>query len=452
MKCKSPIKLFTALLIALTPFTAHAAPYACRAVSAIPWGDTAMNQHMNAVAEKYIILSFQIGQYDKDYVDFYFGPEKLKQKGLQETKPLPEIEKTAHLLITELNGIPSAPTPATPLQPLRHENLLRLLNSMIARVQFLQGNKMTFDQESLALYDAVSPTVPEGAFDALLHQLDKELPGPGALQERLSQYLDQFNIPSSKLDKVFRTAIAECRKRTAAHIPLPEKENFIIEYVKGVSWGAYNWFKGDSVSVIQLNSELPVQIHQALNLASHEGYPGHHVFYSLIEQKFYREKKWLEYSLYPLFSPLSLVAEGAANLAIRIVFSPEERLAFEKEVLFPLAGLNPQNAEKYTRIVHIVKQLSFAANDTGRRYLDGLITSEQAASELIKYRLMNPASARRYITFMEQYRSYIINYNVGEQLVEQYLKKKWGKASNPEKRWAVFLELMSQPLMPGRLK
>ena len=43
-------------------------------------------------------------------------------------------------------------------------------------------------------------------------------------------------------------AIAECRKRTLAHINLPANESFAMELVKDKSWGAYNYYQGGNQS------------------------------------------------------------------------------------------------------------------------------------------------------------------------------------------------------------
>ena len=85
---------------------------------------------------------------------------------------------------------------------------------------------------------------------------------------------------------------------------LPAGENFKIEYVTGKTWSAYNWYQGGFQSVIQVNTDLPVFIDQAIDLACHEGYPGHHVYNVLLEQRLVQERGWLEFSVYPL-SPRS---------------------------------------------------------------------------------------------------------------------------------------------------
>ena len=73
-------------------------------------------------------------------------------------------------------------------------------------------------------------------------------------------------------------------------IKLPEIEKFDIEFVSDKSWGAYNWYKGNNYSLIQINTDLPVQIYRAVYGVAHEGYPGHHVFNTLLEKNFVKEK------------------------------------------------------------------------------------------------------------------------------------------------------------------
>ena len=137
---------------------------------------------------------------------------------------------------------------------------------------------MTFDEESKALYDAVAPTHDEAYFDDALKALDGLVPGDGALASRVEAFRQRFVIPPDKLDAVFRAAVDACRQQTAAHLTLPAGEQFTIEYVTGKSWSGYNWYQGNYRSLIQVNTDLPIFIDRALDLACHEGYPGHHVY------------------------------------------------------------------------------------------------------------------------------------------------------------------------------
>ena len=94
-------------------------------------------------------------------------------------------------------------------------------------------------------------------------------------------------------------------------------------------WSGYNWYQGGGRSVIQVNTDLPITIDRAIDLAAHEGYPGHHVYNALLEKHLVDGRGWVEFSVYPLFSPQSLIAEGSANYGIDVAFPGEERLAFE---------------------------------------------------------------------------------------------------------------------------
>ena len=258
-------------------------------------------------------------------------------------------------------------------------------------------------------------------------------------------------IPKDKLSEVFNTAIQEARKRTLEHIKLPKNESFKVEYVNNKPWGAYNWYKGNSYSIIQVNTDLPIYIDHAIDIACHEGYPGHHVYNTLIEERLYKKLGWVEFSVYALFSPQSLIAEGTANYGIDVAFPGRSRMAFEKSVLFRLAGLHPSDADKYYKIVKLTKKLDYATNEAARNYLDGKWTKEETINWLIKYSLKTPANAEKTFSFIEKYRSYVINYNLGEDIVANYIEKLGGVSENPELRWKIFKHLLITPQTASNL-
>jgi len=302
------------------------------------------------------------------------------------------------------------------------------------------------------LYDAEPPHYSTEHFQKIIDELDKLLPGEGNLNDRLNSFRDKFVIPKEKLDTVFSTAINECRKRTLKHIRLPEEENFEVEYVTNKPWGAYNCYKGNSFSVIQVNTDLPVQIDRAIDLAAHEGYPGHHVYNTLLEKNMVEERGWMEFSVYPLFSPQSLIAEGTANYGIKVVFPGDERIKYEKEVLFPLAGLNPEDADLYYQTQDLLDKLSYAGNEAARNYLDGNWSKEETINFIEKYQLRSRKRAEKSIDFIDHYRSYVINYNLGQEIVKNYIESNGGTADNPGRRWELFEKILSTPQTPSGLK
>jgi hypothetical protein len=127
-----------------------------------------------------------------------------------------------------------------------------------------------------------------------------------------------------------------------------------------------------------------------------------------------RDRGWVEFSVYPLRSPQSLIAEGSANYGIDIAFPRAERLQFERSVIFPTAGLDPAGVDDYYSVLSLVDRLSYAGNEAARRYLDGQIDAAAAATWLERYGLYSPPRAQQRMRFVDQYRSYVINYNVAK--------------------------------------
>ena len=413
--------------------------------AAVPLED---RRNVNALAERYVHLVLAMGQHDKDYVDAFYGPAEWKTKAEKEKKPLDAIREEA----MDLFGLLSEqPVPPDNLERARLESLMKQLAALEARVRIVKGERLKFDDESRALYDAVAPTQPESQFQKVLAQLEAKLPGDGPILQRYEEWRKRFVIPKEKLDAVFLLAIKECRARTLAKVELPPNESFTVEYVTNKSWSGYNWYHGNFRSVIQVNTDLPVYIDRALDLAAHEGYPGHHVYNALLEKHLVKDRGWVEFSVYPLFSPQSLIAEGTANYGKEVVFSQAERMKFEKEVLFPAAGIDPKLADEYYAVQEMTKELSYAVNEAARRYLNGEIDAGAAAAWLEKYALMEPKRAQQRVRFIDQYRSYVINYNLGEDMVRQHIEKRDGTAEQPEKRWRIFEELLSSPRLPSAL-
>jgi hypothetical protein len=172
----------------------------------------------------------------------------------------------------------------------------------------------------------------------------------------------------------------------------------------------------------------------------------------LLEQKLVRERGWIEFTVYPLFSPQSLIAEGTANAGIDIAFPGDQQTRFERDVLYPLAGLDPKTAERYAAVQAEIEKLSYAGNEAARRYLNGEIDRAAAAAWLETWALTPKDRAEQRTKFFDQYRSYVINYNLGQDLVRAYLERHGGTADRPDVTWSEFGKLLSSPRLPSGLK
>ena len=405
---------------------------------------------MDEIAESFVKLVLAVGQHDTDYVDAYFGPEEWQLEARGSALTLDEIRQRAVDAREALLSL--APAFDDDLGVARHLFMRKSLVSLIARVDLLSGLPLTFDQESAALYDAVAPTHSAEHFQGVLGRLEERLPGEGTILERFDAFRQSFVIPPESLDAVFQAAIEACRQETRKYIDLPPDESFMVEYVTDKSWSGYNWYKGGYQSLIQVNTDLPIYIDRALDLACHEGYPGHHVYNLLLERKMVNELGWVEFTIYPLFSPRSFLAEGTANFGIDVTFPTEARLQLEETVLFPLAGLDPHRVREYYEVQDLTKELRFAGNEAARGYLDGEMDAEEAVEWLTTYSMMSRPRAEQRLRFIEQYRSYVINYNLGQKMVGQYIESHGGTPDRPEERWRLFSDLISRPAVASELE
>ena len=405
---------------------------------------TAVSEDFTAdsVAERFVKLALALGRYDPNYVDAYTGPPEWAAAAKAEDVSLDALKTEALSILAALDEL--ARDGVDP----REAGLKGLTTAALTRIRMAAGEKFTFNEEARLLY-GVEPNVHALAeFDAALAEIEALLPGTGTLAERFNAFRASVAIPADRLQLVFDAAIAECRRRTLAHYALPETEKFTLRFVAGKPWSGYNWYQGDFESVIEINTDQPIYLDRAVDLGCHEGYPGHHVWNLMVDETLRRGAGWIEFSILPLFSPQALIGEGSANYGIELAFPEDEKLAFERDVLFPLAGADPALAEKLEALTKLRRALSHADNFIAREYLEGRLDRAGAAALIEKYKLETPALAARRVDFFDAYRAYVINYNVGRDLVAAYIEREKAKGADP---WAAFEAVLKSPDASGVL-
>jgi hypothetical protein len=408
-------------------------------------GATAGAVELNSIARDYVGLVLELGEHDPGYVDAYYGLPQWQEQAKAGKRALPAIAAEARRLVALLEDA----RPADPLEVRRARFLALQLEAVLARSEMLQGRNLSFDEESRRLYGVVAPTHDEAHYRKALQALDAAMPGKGTLAERAEAQRQRLIAPADRVDELFRRGLEECRSRTSRRIALPANEDFRVEYVRDQPWAGYNWYKGDAHSLIQINLDVPFVVSEALQRACHEGYPGHHAFNALLEQRLVKERGWIEFSVYPLYSPQSFIAEGTADFGFDLAFPDQSKWSWLRREVFPAAGLDPQAADSQARIDELMKPLRHLRIDVARRYLDGQMSREEALRWITEYRLVSPQEAERYVRFIEKYRSYVINYSYGKDLVGAYVDSRGG--SDEATRWAVFGALLSGPTVPAEL-
>ena len=401
---------------------------------------------LDEIAADYVQMTLEIGEREPGYVDAYYGPKEWAEAAKAAPRSLQDLAKEAAALSARAAAVDAARL--EPMERRRRDFLMAQLRAAQTRLRMLQGEKLSFTEEAQGLFGVRVDLKPLSDYDPVLARIERLVPGSGSLSERVDAFQDRFTIPKERLKPVFDAAIQECRRRTAEHIALPPGESFTMEFVTGKSWSGYNYYQGNLRSLIQINTDLPIRISRAVDLGCHEGYPGHHALNMLLEQRLTKERGWVEFSVYPLYSPQSLIAEGSANYGIDLAFPGEERLRYETAALYPLAGIPTRDAPKYLELLRATKDLAGARFTIAREFLEGRIDRSKAVELTQKYQLVSKKRAEQSIDFTQQYRSYVINYGLGQDMVAAYVE---AAGASPSARWAAMERIISEPTLPSDL-
>ena len=401
---------------------------------------------LDALAEDYVKLILDIGQQEDGYVDAYYGPAEWQAEANASTETVAELRIRAAALMTDLAGMAAAlMTNSASVDPQIFQRIAYLsahVSAADARLRMLDGEQFSFADEAEALFGIRPEILPLSHYDGVLAQIDALVPGDGPLSDQVAAFKSHYVIPRDRLQPVMDAAIAECRRRTMVHMALPQNESFTLAFVSDKPWSGYNYYQGNAASKIEINADFPIFTERAIDLGCHEGYPGHHVYNALLEQTFVRDRGWMEMSVYPLFSPMSFIAEGSANYGIDLAFPGVEGAAFERDVLFPLAGLDPATVERKTELQRLLRQLARAEYTIADDYLSGRIDRERAIDLLMQYSLADRAKATQRLRFIDTYRSYIINYGLGRDTVQS-----WVERQGPD-HWATMQRLLASQTLP----
>jgi hypothetical protein len=368
----------------------------------------AIHSALDEYAREYAGLVADLSELNAESVDFQI-PDWRARARIRATS-LPAVRDRSQLLANHVRETYGR----SPSAGERARHLAGQLNALAWRSAQLAGQPLTFEQELsqfFALDAGQIDTRADGTSMQARAELDERLPGNRSLSQRLADYHRRFIVSRGRLDAVFTAAVEACRNQTRRHITLPQGERVTIEYVADQPWSAYSTYRGGYHSLIRVNREAPMTVGQALNLACHEGYPGHHVYNSLRDQRFVRERGWFEMTVLPLFSPEGFRAEAAASAAAAVVFRSAERADVLRERLFPLAGLDPRDAEHYVQVADLVDSLAGDTTAVVAQYLAGALSARDAANELQRRALM--AHPEPLLAYLERYGDYALAYTWG---------------------------------------
>jgi hypothetical protein len=406
----------------------------------VPAATASVRTPLDAMAEDYVKLILGVGEIESGYVDAYYGPAAWAEAAKTDKRDLAQLTTAAAALAARLEGQSSAGWPTDEARRLAY--LKAHVSAAQARLRMLAGEKPGFADEAEALFGVRPELKPLTDFDPVLARIEALVPGEGSLLDRVTDFRSAFIIPKDRIETVMQAAIAECRARTLRHIDLPAGERFTLALVNDKPWSGYNYFQGGAASKIEINTDFPIHTERAIDLGCHEGYPGHHVYNALLEQTFVRERGWVEMSVYPLFSPMSFVAEGSANYGIDLAFPGEEAIAYERDVLMPLAELAPADVARKAEILALMRDLARSEYTIADDYLAGRVGREESIARLSKYTLTPLDKAAQRLRFIDAYRSYVINYGLGRDTVQAWIGRQGLD------HWASMERLLASQILP----
>ena len=402
----------------------------CRSMPASPGAE--------ALAHQYVALAIQLGARDFDSLDFNADPDPALEALQRNPEPFAALHQDAQALRAQLTQLPQDSTAAAS----RRAMLLAQTDAIILRTEQLQGQNRSFDEESRIFFGVVAPPDNDGpARKAIRTQLAKLLGNPSDPAAAYAHYEAQFIVTPIRVPAVFNAAIAQCRAITLQHIALPAGEHVDIEYVSHKPWSGFSRYLGHARSLIQINMDYPLTVDRILNLACHEGYPGHHVFNSIRDQAVAQGLHREEFFVQPTFSTQSYVSEAAASYAPSMLL-PDDRLRIERDILLPLAGLKSLDVKRGLQIEDLVDELHTAEPSIARDYLDGKLEFVRAADALERETLMQHGEIT--LLYLNEFRTYMLAYTVGADVMQATIEA--GQPTNAV-RWQRYLSLMKNPVV-----
>ena len=377
-----------------------------------------------SVAERYVELCLRIARHDDDLIDFYFGPKAIAER--VEREPLREPTQLA----ADARGL---------AEETDSDYLGAQLRGLEIVARKLAGEEIAYDDEVEACYGTRPERVPEERFEEAHRALENLLPPGGTLAERFQRWEDGDPVPADRLEAVLGTLGERLRETTRRLVGLPDGETFELELVNDKHWEAFNDYRGDLRSKVEVNTDLPVAASSVVALIAHELYPGHHTERVWKEQLLYVARGQLEESVLLYGTPQSVITEGIATLAVDLVV--DQHGAMVAEVLGDCGvAYDPDLARQIRQAARPLAHVM--ANAAILLHVDG-VSPDEAKEYLRRWELSSEERAEKHVEFVTDRwgRAYIRTYTDGNELCRNWV------AGDPGR----FKRLLTEQLTPTDL-
>jgi hypothetical protein len=361
---------------------------------------------IDAPAERYIVLGLQLGRHVDGIVDAYFGPPELAE--VVDVAPLVEPSELVDRADTLLADLPDG--------WLRDQ-----VRGLRVYAGVLSGEVPSYADEVEGCYGVRPHHTDEAVFAAAHARLEELLPGDGPLAARHAAWEESTHVPIDRVERAVAAVIREAREQTRAVVELPEGEDVALEIARGEPWLAFCEYLGGFRSRISVNVDLPMSGIELLVLALHETYPGHHTERSCKEQALVRRRGLVEESLVLVPTPQSIVAEGIATLAPRMLLESDGAAALA-DVVRREAGVDV-DLEHALAVDQALGPCRWANLNAALMLHDAGATHSEVKAYLERWGLLTPEVAAHLIRFLNEptSRTYMVTYLAGRELARAYV-------------------------------
>ncbi len=400
------------------------------------------------IAHDYLLLALRLDQHIPGLVDGFFGPAELKARADIEELHAPRrlVDDAARLLER---------IAADDLAPDRRDWLTAQVVAMRTHAESLAGHGLPY-LEHVERCFAWSPVRrDEAVFDEAAAAIDRLLPGPGPLADRLVAWDERFTVAHDRLGDVLAWLVALFRGRAATLFGLPDGEEIRIHQVTRQPWTGYNWYDGGRHSRFDLNTDLPTRAAELFHVAAHESYPGHHLEHVWKETELVDRLHRLEATVLMINTPECLISEGLADIGHEFA-SPAADEANLLVELYERAGL-PVATDSAAARAAAETTVALAAprrrlaesrvNAALMRHADG-VAHDDVLAWLERVGRFSPAVAAKGLEFIGHplWRTYVFVYHEGEALL-----RRWLDVVPETNRAARFGRLLREQLTPTRI-
>ncbi len=363
--------------------------------------------------ERYVALCLRMDAHVDGFVDAYVGPPELRRRIQAEGPVDPEILREEAVALLE--GLPTSD-----VEPDRVRWLTGQLRGVECVASRLAGDEIAWSDEVERCFGIRPRHVDEEAFRASHRALDEVLPGNGDLRSRYNAWLDAGNLPRETMPQSIEALRGALRRRTTDIVALPPGERVDFEAVTDRPWRAFNDYRGDLRSLVQVNEDLPISLLSLIATVAHEAYPGHHTERACKEAQLYRDGSRLETSVAIVSAPEAMIAEGIATNALEMATADGGLRALLEEAGDLGVRIDPEVAE----VVDAEEARLFEAATNAARMLheDGISTAE-AEAYLQEWSLESAERAAKTVGFLTDAgsRAYTTAYTDGRRLCRSFI-------------------------------